>query len=74
MTELRTKHANGERNAGVSIKQGGVKNDIGDENVLQPLLVSTSAIELASETVKMVSRIIHSYSYNAQSANTETDP
>src|ERR1700712_3753483 len=54
VTELRHKHANGEVNAGVSIKSGGVKNDIGDENVLQPLLVSTSAIELASETVKMV--------------------
>ncbi|OBT80400.1 T-complex protein 1, delta subunit [Pseudogymnoascus sp. 05NY08] len=57
VTELRHKHANGEVNAGVSIKSGGVKNDIGDENVLQPLLVSTSAIELASETVKMILRI-----------------
>lgn len=51
VTELRHKHANGEKNAGVSIKSGGVKNDIGGENVLQPLFVSTSAIELASETV-----------------------
>jgi len=57
VTELRHKHANGEKNAGVSIKSGGVKNDIGDENVLQPLLVSISAIELASETVKMILRI-----------------
>jgi T-complex protein 1 subunit delta len=31
-----------------------VKVDIADENVLQPLLVSTSAVELAAETVKMV--------------------
>ena len=54
VTELRHKHANGEKNAGVSIKSGGVKVDIADENVLQPLLVSTSAVELAAETVKMV--------------------
>jgi len=40
----------------VSIKSGGVKVDIAEENVLQPLLVSTSAVELASETVKMILR------------------
>ncbi|KAF2099778.1 T-complex protein 1 [Rhizodiscina lignyota] len=57
VTELRHRHALGEKNAGVSIKSGGVKNNIADENVLQPLLVSTSAIELAAETVKMILRI-----------------
>ena len=57
VTELRHRHAQGQRNAGVSIKSGGVKGDIAEENVLQPLLVSTSAIELASETVKMILRI-----------------
>ncbi|TVY75702.1 T-complex protein 1 subunit delta [Lachnellula suecica] len=57
VTELRYKHENGEKNAGVSIKSGGVKIDIADENVLQPLLVSTSAVELAAETVKMILRI-----------------
>ena len=57
VTDLRHRHALGERNAGVSIKQGGVRGDISGENVLQPLLVSTSAIELASETVKMLLRI-----------------
>ncbi|TQS34911.1 hypothetical protein Golomagni_04686 [Golovinomyces magnicellulatus] len=57
VTELRYKHENGLKNAGVSIKSGGVKIDIAEENVLQPLLVSTSAIELASETVKMILRI-----------------
>ena len=56
VTELRYKHENGEKNAGVSIKSGGVKIDIADENVLQPLLVSTSAVELAAETVKMILR------------------
>ena len=57
VTELRNRHAQGQRNAGVSIRSGGVKTDITEENVLQPLLVSTSAIELAAETVKMLLRI-----------------
>jgi T-complex protein 1 subunit delta len=57
VTELRYKHEIGEKNAGVSIKSGGVKIDIADEDVLQPLLVSTSAVELASECVKMLLRI-----------------
>jgi T-complex protein 1 subunit delta len=57
VTELRHKHEYGEKNAGVSIKSGGVKVDIAEENVLQPLLVSTSAVELAAETVKMILRI-----------------
>jgi T-complex protein 1 subunit delta len=57
VTELRHKHEYGDKNAGVSIKSGGVKGDITEEKVLQPLLVSTSAIELAAETVKMILRI-----------------
>jgi len=64
VTELRARHANGEPNVGVSIKRGGVgvmgtdgKAGEAGEGVMQPLLVSTSAIELASETVKMILRI-----------------
>ena len=57
VTELRHRHERGERNAGVSIRSGGVKRDIAEEKVLQPLLVSTSAVELASETVKMILRV-----------------
>ncbi len=57
VTDLRHRHALGEKNAGVSIRSGGVKHDIAEENVLQPLLVSTSAIELAAETVKMILRV-----------------
>jgi T-complex protein 1 subunit delta len=57
VTELRHRHALGEHNAGVSIRSGGVKDNITEEKVLQPLLVSTSAIELAAETVKMILRI-----------------
>ncbi|KAL8731464.1 MAG: hypothetical protein Q9181_004305 [Wetmoreana brouardii] len=57
VTDLRHRHEFGEKNAGVSIRSGGVKNSMKDENVLQPLLVSTSAVELAAETVKMLLRI-----------------
>ncbi|CAK4032832.1 T-complex 1 subunit delta [Lecanosticta acicola] len=63
VTELRARQAKGETNVGVSIKRGGVgvmggeeKSSAG-EGVMQPLLVSTSAFELASETVKMILRI-----------------
>ena len=57
VTDLRHRHDLGEKNAGVSVRSGGVKNNMTEENVLQPLLVSTSAIELAAETVKMILRI-----------------
>jgi T-complex protein 1 subunit delta len=57
VTDLRHRHELGEKSAGVSIKSGGVNSNIAKENVLQPLLVSTSAIELAAETVKMILRI-----------------
>ncbi|KAF8536213.1 chaperonin Cpn60/TCP-1 family [Trichophaea hybrida] len=56
VTELRNRHQNGEISCGVSVRKGAVTNIV-DENVLQPLLVSTSAIELAAETVKMILRI-----------------
>ena len=56
VTELRNRHENGEKTAGVSVRRGAVTN-ITDENVLQPLLVSTSAIQLAAETCKMILRI-----------------
>ncbi|DAA77744.1 TPA_exp: T-complex protein 1 subunit delta [Trichophyton benhamiae CBS 112371] len=57
VTDLRHRHEMGEKNAGVSIRSGGVKVNIADERVLQPLLVSTSAVELAAETVKLILRI-----------------
>ncbi|EMC93512.1 hypothetical protein BAUCODRAFT_113915 [Baudoinia panamericana UAMH 10762] len=60
VTELRARHVRGEVGVGVSIKRGGVGVMGGGgagEGVMQPLLVSTSAVELASETVKMILRI-----------------
>ena len=56
VTELRNRHQKGEIACGVSVRKGAVTNIV-EENVLQPLLVSTSAIELAAETVKMILRI-----------------
>ncbi|TKA71379.1 T-complex protein 1 subunit delta [Cryomyces minteri] len=57
VTALRHRHAQGEKHAGISIKRGGVTDDIGAEGVMQPLLVSTSAVELAAEAVKLILRI-----------------
>lgn len=56
VTELRSRHERGEKNAGVSVRKGATTNIVA-ENVLQPLLVSMSAIQLASETVKSLLRI-----------------
>ncbi|KAJ3333698.1 T-complex protein 1 subunit delta [Blyttiomyces sp. JEL0837] len=56
VTELRNRHAKGEKTAGINVRKGIISNIL-EENVVQPLLVSTSAIELASETVKMIMKI-----------------
>ncbi|KAJ1569901.1 T-complex protein 1 subunit delta [Nowakowskiella sp. JEL0078] len=56
VTELRNRHSKGETAAGINVRKGTISNIL-EENVVQPLLVSTSAIELAAETVKMVMKI-----------------
>ena len=56
VTELRNRHANGEITAGINVRKGTISNIL-EENVIQPLLVSTSAIQLAAETVKMIMKI-----------------
>ncbi|XP_065068616.1 T-complex protein 1 subunit delta-like [Rhopilema esculentum] len=56
VTELRNKHAKGEKNYGINVRKGAVTNIL-EENVLQPLLVSTSAINLAAETVRSILKI-----------------
>ncbi|WVN86256.1 T-complex protein 1 subunit delta [Cryptococcus depauperatus CBS 7841] len=56
VTELRNKHALGDKNAGINVKKGIISNIL-EENVVQPLLVSTSAMELATETVGLILRI-----------------
>jgi len=56
VTELRNRHAKGEKTAGINVRQGSISNIL-DENVLQPLLVSVSCINLATETVRMILKI-----------------
>uniref|UniRef100_A0A0E0JZB3 T-complex protein 1 subunit delta n=1 Tax=Oryza punctata TaxID=4537 RepID=A0A0E0JZB3_ORYPU len=56
VTELRNRHAKGEKNAGINVRKGQITNIL-EENVVQPLLVSTSAITLACECVRMILKI-----------------
>ena len=56
ITELRQKHANGERNYGINIRKGSV-TDMLAENVLHPLLVATSSVTLAAETARSILKI-----------------
>lgn len=56
VTELRNRHAAGDIQAGINVKKGTVSN-IFDENVVQPLLVTTSCIQLSSETVRSILKI-----------------
>merc|ERR1711902_223476 len=56
VTELRNKHAQGEVNSGINVRKGMISNIL-EENVVQPLLVSTSAITLAAETVVSIMKI-----------------
>ncbi|GAU88452.1 hypothetical protein RvY_01149 [Ramazzottius varieornatus] len=56
VTELRNRHAAGDIQSGINVKKGAVSN-IYEENVVQPLLVTTSCIQLASETVRSILKI-----------------
>jgi T-complex protein 1 subunit delta len=56
VTELRKQHVEGITGAGINVVKGAVTN-MYDINVVQPLLVSTSAIQLATETVCMIMKV-----------------
>ena len=56
VSELRLRHAAGEKYAGINVRKGCISN-MSEENVVQPLLVSVSAIELATECVRMILKI-----------------
>ncbi|KAL9933097.1 hypothetical protein V8E36_007815 [Tilletia maclaganii] len=56
VTELRNRHANGERTAGINVRKGQITNIL-EESVVQPLLVNVSALELATETVTLLLKI-----------------
>jgi len=56
VTKLRAAHAAGEKFAGINVKKQTICN-IYEEGVVQPLLVSTSSIKMATETVRMILKI-----------------
>ncbi|KAL7429424.1 hypothetical protein ACHAXM_001683 [Skeletonema potamos] len=56
VTELRKAHAEGIVGAGIDVKKGRI-SDMYEMNVIQPLLVTTSAIKLATETVCMILKV-----------------
>ncbi|XP_067129536.1 T-complex protein 1 subunit delta [Centruroides vittatus] len=56
VTELRNRHAKGDKTAGINVRKGAVTNIL-EENVVQPLLVSISAVTLAAETVRSILKI-----------------
>lgn len=43
-------------NTGINVRKGQITNIL-EENVVQPLLVSTSALSLATECVRMILKI-----------------
>ncbi|KAK2183974.1 hypothetical protein NP493_288g01032 [Ridgeia piscesae] len=56
VTELRNRHSQGEKTSGINVRKGAITNIL-EENVVQPLLVSTSALQLAAETVRSILKI-----------------
>ena len=56
VTELRNKHKKGEKAAGINVKKGIISNMF-DEKVIQPSLVTISALKLATEVVRMILKI-----------------
>lgn len=58
VTELRNRHAQGDTSAGINVRKGQITNML-EENVVQPLLVTTSAVNLACECVRMILKVRH---------------
>jgi T-complex protein 1 subunit delta len=56
VTELRNRHASGDFSSGIDVRKGDI-SDMWAENVIQPLLVNTSEITLATECVGMILKI-----------------
>jgi T-complex protein 1 subunit delta len=59
VTNLRAAHTAGEKFAGINVRRGNISNLVeeGQESVLQPLLVSSSIVNMATETVRMILKI-----------------
>ena len=56
VTELRNKHIKGEKYDGINVRRNTIMNML-EENVVQPALVSISALTLATECVRMILKI-----------------
>lgn len=56
VTELRNRHVNGERFAGLNVRKNTII-DMLEENIVQPSLVSISALTLSTECVRMILKI-----------------
>ena len=56
VTELRQRHQRGEKYSGIDVKKGCI-SDMKEMGVIQPLLVSSSAINQATEYVHMMLKI-----------------
>jgi len=56
VTKLRKAHHMGQKNAGINIKTGDI-DDMMELDVVQPLLVTSSAINLATEFVRMLLKV-----------------
>lgn len=57
VTQMRNLHHQGKSYAGISVKKGKIIDDVSTENVLQPQLVTQSALTLATECVRMILKI-----------------
>eukprot|EP00981_Chlorochromonas_danica_P008473 scaffold2200_cov240-Ochromonas_danica.AAC.2 len=57
VTELRNKHNSGHSSAGIHVTTGAISENMREEGVVQPLLVNTSEINLATECVGMILKI-----------------
>lgn len=56
VTELRNRHIKGEKACGINVKKG-ICDDMLKTNVIQPALVTQSALTLSTECVRMILKI-----------------
>ncbi|KAK2197218.1 bifunctional Chaperonin TCP-1 [Babesia duncani] len=56
ITDLRARHLNGQVSCGINTKKNAL-SEMFQDNIIQPLLVTQSAIKLATETVMMILKI-----------------
>ena len=61
VTELRNRHNQGDFAGGINVRNGTI-SDMWSEKIVQPLLVNTSEIALATECVGMILKIGESVS------------